>query len=51
MKLKSQEQKLAIPEPALVKLSVSRKEPAILMTIVIKERNTKKIELGFSRLW
>ncbi|KAG5390163.1 hypothetical protein IGI04_031704, partial [Brassica rapa subsp. trilocularis] len=57
MKVKSQEQKLAVPEPALIKdldssifdlLTVSRKEPAILMTIVITEKDTKKFELGFS---
>lgn len=28
-----------------------RKEPAILMTIVITEKDTKKFELGFSRWW
>uniref|UniRef100_M4DCP5 Uncharacterized protein n=1 Tax=Brassica campestris TaxID=3711 RepID=M4DCP5_BRACM len=50
--VKSQEQKLAVPEPALIKdLDSSRKEPAILMTIVITEKDTKKFELGFSRWW
>ncbi|KAH0915444.1 hypothetical protein HID58_029890 [Brassica napus] len=70
MKVKSQEQKLAVPEPALIKDLDSRceerisflsngsidqgetvKEPAILMTIVITEKDTKKFELGFSRWW
>ncbi|KAH0924791.1 hypothetical protein HID58_017047 [Brassica napus] len=49
--VKSQEQKLAVPEPALIKDLDSRKEPAILMTIVITEKDTKKFELGFSRWW